>query len=97
MPKQNKFYVVWKGRKRGIFSSWKECSAQVSGYTDAQFMAFESRALAEQAFHGRYEDYRDGASRAVKLSRAGGDVPVPDSSRSMLPAAGIPARWNIAG
>jgi ribonuclease HI len=76
---KEKYYVVWKGRKRGVFSTWKECSAQVSGYTDARYMAFESRALAERALAGRYEDYRDGTSRAARLSRAGGDVPAPDS------------------
>src|SRR4030042_2766495 len=74
MPKE-KFYVVWKGRKQGVFSSWKECSAHVSGYTGAEYMAFESRALAEQAFRGRYAEYRDGHTRAAKLSRAGGDGP----------------------
>jgi ribonuclease HI len=78
MPKE-KFYVVWKGRKRGIFSSWKECSAQVSGYLDARYMAFESRELAEMAFQGRYEDYRAGNTRAAKLSRAGGDAPPAES------------------
>jgi ribonuclease HI len=76
---KEKFYVVWKGRKRGIFTSWKECSAQVNRYIDARYKAFESRELAEQAFRGRYEDYRAGNTRAAKLSRAGGDVPPPDS------------------
>jgi ribonuclease HI len=78
MSKQ-KYYVVWRGRRRGIFSSWEECSAQVEGYTDAQYMAFESRALAEQAFRGRYEDYRERHIRAALLSRTGGDAPSPDA------------------
>jgi len=76
---KEKYYVVWKGRTRGVFSTWKECSAQVKGYTGARYKAFESRELAEQAFRGRYEDYRAGNTRAAKLSRAGGDVPPPDS------------------
>jgi ribonuclease HI len=94
---KEKYYVVWKGRTRGVFTSWKDCSLQVSGYTGARFMAFESRALAEQAFRGRYEDYRDGSSRAVKLSRAGGDVPAPDSIAVDASCRGNPGPMEYRG
>jgi ribonuclease HI len=94
---KEKFYVVWKGRKRGVFSTWKECAAQVSGYTDARFMAFASRALAEQALAGRYEDYRDGSARAAKLSRAGGDVPAPDSIAVDASCRGNPGPMEYRG
>lgn len=57
MAKQ-KFYVVWKGRKTGVFSSWEECSAQVSGYPDAEYKSFASRQAAEEAFRGKYTDYK---------------------------------------
>ncbi len=56
--KKSKFYVVWKGRQTGIFSSWEECSAQVSGYPGAEFKAFESLAAAEAALRGNYEQFR---------------------------------------
>ncbi len=49
-----KFYVVWKGRKTGVFSSWEECAAQVDGFTGAQYKSFTSRAAAEQALKGKY-------------------------------------------
>jgi ribonuclease HI len=58
MTAKTKYYVVWKGRKTGIFDSWEECSAQVSGFTGAEYMAFESRAAAEKAFASPYSDYR---------------------------------------
>ncbi len=92
-----KFYVVWKGRKRGIFSSWPECSASVHGYVDAQYMAFPSRELAEQAFRGRYADYRDGHARAAKLSRSGGDVPAPDSIAVDASCIGNPGPMEYRG
>ena len=57
MPKQ-KYYVVWKGRRSGIFNSWRECEAQVSGYVGAEYKAFESRREAEQAFASAYADYK---------------------------------------
>jgi len=56
--KSQKFYVVWKGRRRGIFTSWPECEAQVKGFVDAQYKAFDSRAEAERAFDSSYDDYK---------------------------------------
>jgi len=49
-----KYYVVWKGRKTGVFSSWEECAAQVQGFTGAQYKSFTSREAAEQALRGKY-------------------------------------------
>lgn len=57
MGTKRKFYVVWKGRQKGIFSSWEECAAQVVGYPGAEYKAFETLAAAERAFQGRYQDY----------------------------------------
>jgi len=54
MIKKAKFYVVWKGHKTGVFSSWEECARQVQGFTGAQYKSFLSRGAAEQAFRGRY-------------------------------------------
>jgi ribonuclease HI len=46
---KSKFYVVWKGRKTGIFTSWDEASAQVHGFTGAQFKSFTTIEAAKQA------------------------------------------------
>jgi len=48
--KTQKFYVVWKGRKTGIFGTWDEASAQVNGFPGAEYKAFGTRAEAEAAF-----------------------------------------------
>jgi ribonuclease HI len=57
MPK-NKYYVVWKGRKTGILTSWNECSAAVSGYAGAKYKSFDSLAAARSAFARSYEDFK---------------------------------------
>ena len=54
MAEKTKFYVVWKGRKTGVFSSWEACAAQVQGFTGAQYKSFTSRLDAEQALRGKY-------------------------------------------
>ena len=94
---KEKYYVVWKGRQRGIFTSWQECARQVSGHTGAQYMAFESRELAEQAFRGSYEEYRDGRLRAARLSRAGGDAPEGDSIAVDAACSGNPGPMEYRG
>lgn len=57
MPK-TKFYVVWKGRRTGVFNTWAECSAQVSGYPEAEYKAFDSLPAAQAAFRQKYADYK---------------------------------------
>jgi ribonuclease HI len=52
---KEKYYVVWKGRKTGIFTLWAECEKQVKGFVGAEFKAFGSRLEAEAAFKSGYE------------------------------------------
>lgn len=54
----SKLYVVWEGRETGVFNTWSECSAQVSGYPGAKYKSFPNRGFAEKAFQGNYEDYK---------------------------------------
>jgi ribonuclease HI len=49
-----KFYVVWKGAKTGVFSTWSEVQNHTQGRSDAQFMGFPSKAEAEAAFASTY-------------------------------------------
>jgi ribonuclease HI len=56
--RKQKFYVVWKGRKPGIYALWADCEAQVKGFDGAQYKAFESREAAKLAFKGKYEDFK---------------------------------------
>ena len=57
MTDRNKFYVVWKGRQPGIYKSWAECAAQVSGYPQAKFKAFATESAARQALAGDWSDH----------------------------------------
>jgi ribonuclease HI len=56
MSKAN-FYVVWKGRKTGIYTTWEDCAEQVKGFAGAEYKAFTSRAAAENAYHSYYHRY----------------------------------------
>jgi ribonuclease HI len=63
---QAKHYVVWKGRRTGIFGTWAECEAQVKGFRDAEYKAFDSRRAAEAAFRKRYTDFKGRPASAQK-------------------------------
>lgn len=53
--KKKKYYVVWTGRKPGIFTNWEECSAQVTGHSGAKFKSFDTQEAAAQAFRGTHK------------------------------------------
>jgi ribonuclease HI len=54
---KKKFYVVWEGRKKGIFDNWKDCKKEVEKYFNAKFMGFPTRSEAEIAFSDGYQKY----------------------------------------
>ena len=53
--KIQKFYVVWEGHKKGVFNTWQECQAQISGFTDAKYKAFLTLELAHKALSEGYK------------------------------------------
>jgi len=63
-----KYYVVWKGRTPGLYTSWAECEAQVKSFPGAEYKSFDSRAAAEEALRGNYADYK--GQRTTTLSPA---------------------------
>ncbi len=65
---KKKFYVVWNGHKKGVYSSWDMCKKQISNFTGAQYKSFASKEAAESAFKGNYKDYVGKDTKTVKLS-----------------------------
>lgn len=45
-----KYYVVWKGRETGVFTTWAKCKSLVDGFTGAKFKSFPTLEEAESAF-----------------------------------------------
>lgn len=58
MAKKEKFYVVWQGKKPGIYAKWGDCKAAISGYKGAQYKSFPTFAEAKKAYNGNYEDFK---------------------------------------
>src|SRR5918998_1011602 len=67
---KHKFYVVWKGRQNGIFTTWAEAEQQVKGFLGAQYKSFDTLKEAETAFRSGYEDYKGKPSSMGKWREA---------------------------
>jgi len=85
MQKQ-KYYVVWKGHRPGIYTSWAECEKQVKGFGAAQYKAFESLKEAETAYRSRYEEFKGRSSSQGKWRAA--------SIKPVLPSICVDAACN---
>lgn len=54
---KKKFYVVWSGKKPGIYTDWNECKEQVMGYPSPVFKAFKREDIAKKAFSENPDKY----------------------------------------
>ena len=65
---KKKFYVVWNGRKTGVFTSWNVCKRQIDGFEGAHYKSFASLDEAEIAAKGKYDDYKGKNTKTATLS-----------------------------
>ncbi|MEO9512240.1 MAG: ribonuclease H family protein [Flavobacteriaceae bacterium] len=65
MGTKRKFYVVWKGKRPGIYESWDDCKAQIEGFKGAQYKSFQDFPEAKKAFNSNYLEYK-GKSKSKK-------------------------------
>ena len=68
MAKKAKFYVVWKGKRPGIYESWNDCKAQITGQKGAQYKSFLTFEEAKKAYNSNYEFYKGKKKGASGLS-----------------------------
>lgn len=55
--KKPKCYVVWHGRKPGIYMNWADCLAQVEKFEGAFYKGFDDLEEAKTALVGDYKKY----------------------------------------
>jgi ribonuclease HI len=86
MAQKQKYYVVWKGRQTGIFTSWADCEKQVKGFPGAQYKSFDSLKEAEAAYRSHYEAYKGKPASHGKWKEA--------SVKPLLPSICVDAACN---
>lgn len=94
MSKKPKYYVVWQGRKPGVFEDWDVAKQQIEGFAGAQYKSFESKPEALKAFQSNPRAYlAKGAKAAPKppngLKGTLVGKPIADS-------LAVDAAWNTA-
>ena len=65
MAKKQKYYVVWQGKRPGIYTDWETCKAQVVGVQGAQYKSFDTMAEAESALRMPYSSVVASTARAA--------------------------------
>ena len=70
MSNKKKYYVVWNGKKTGVFASWEACKKQVNGFEGAQYKSFLDKNEAEKAFKRSYNDYKGTNTKTKVLTKS---------------------------
>ncbi|MFE3849203.1 viroplasmin family protein [Flavobacterium sp. LB3P45] len=90
----NKYYVVFKGYKTGIYDNWNECNKQVNGFSGTLHKSFESLDEAEKAF-AEYSESTNSTSTSIP--------PSPYSTKSFIVNGNCPNnfgemsyQWNLS-
>jgi len=70
---KKKYYVVWEGKKTGIFKTWDECQKNIKGVAGAKYKSFKTLADAKKAFAGNYWDAieKKGEKKPIDLDQFG--------------------------
>lgn len=98
--KKQKYYVVWKGKKTGIFTSWEDCKTQINGFEGAQYKSFVNKKEAEKAFKKNYNDYKGKDTKKPILSakeKAKYGKPILESLAVDAACAGNPGELEYRG
>ena len=95
-----KYYVIWKGKETGVFSSWDSVKKLVQGFEGAQYMSFSNKAEADQAFQKPFSNYRGKNSKKTTLSNAEKEAygsPVKNSLTVDAACGGNPGKMEYRG
>src|SRR5690606_36079910 len=102
MAAPKKFYVVWKGKRPGIYESWADCKAQIEGFKGAQYKSFPSFAAAKTAYSSNYLEYKGTSKGRAKKALGPAEllkIGQPDMNSIAVDAAssGHPGRMEYRG
>lgn len=95
MAKNSKFYVVWRGIKPGVYSSWNECEKQVKGFDGARFKSFKTREEAENALESGPEKIQ--RMSAIERNRNKSNPPSGSTIAVDAACSGNPGKMEYRG
>lgn len=63
-----KYYVVWVGRKPGVYTSWSDCQEQIDNYAEAKYKSYGSKSEAEEAYKAGWKKHWGQGGKSRKAS-----------------------------
>ncbi|KXK40953.1 MAG: ribonuclease H-like protein [Bacteroidetes bacterium OLB9] len=98
MAKKQKYYVVWHGNKPGIYMSWDECKAQITGFAGSKYKSFDTLALAEYAYSQNYEKFiLSSSNKTMAAKKASKEKIITDSICVDAACSGNPGDLEYRG
>lgn len=97
MAKKQKYYVVWRGIKPGIYTSWEECKKQTIGFEGAQYKSFTTLEDAKQAYSKSYWEIANLKGKKNLLELNTKDKPILPSISVDAACAGNPGTLEFQG
>lgn len=97
---KKKYYVVWKGKETGVFSSWDKVKRLVQGFESAQYKSFSEKSEAETAFKKNYVDYKGKSTKKSITSateKAKFGTPIINSLTVDAACSGNPGKMEYRG
>lgn len=99
MPK-SQHYVVWRGKRPGIYNSWADCKKQVEGFPGARYRGFPTLELARVALHDDPDKYKKSEAntpRKIVTPSPLVGVPIADSICTDAACSGNPGVLEYRG
>ena len=99
MAKKSKYYVVWNGRKTGVFDSWKDCEESVKGFEGATYKSFDSLEQAQKAFNDNPDKFisKNKKTKPVLQTILTANLPIYESISTDAACSGNPGIMEYRG
>lgn len=98
MSKKQKYYVVWEGKKPGIYTDWNTAKAQVEGVATAKYKSFESAEEAQKAFsEPHFKHYNYGKNKETTPQKVNNQQYIKESLAVDAACSGNPGLMEYQG
>lgn len=99
MAKKQKYYVVWQGKRPGIYDNWAEAEEQIKGVEGAKYKSYEIQSEAIKAYSEKAEKHIYGNAKVLEKPNINLNIgqPIRESISVDAACAGNPGRLEYQG
>ncbi len=99
MAKKQKYYVVWQGKRPGIYDNWVVAEEQIKGVEGAKYKSYEIESEAIKAYSEKAEKHIYGNAKVLEKPNINLNIgqPIRESISVDAACAGNPGRLEYQG